>query len=93
MDLMVLFGGKVKKIRDHLNKLLRNKYTSYDFQNEIFQIMAFHVLHEKIEESYDERLSFSLQSVKENSEFQGELLSKMRYLDLIFNSEIVEDNM
>ena len=55
--------------------------------------MAFHVLHEKTEESYDERLSLSLQSVKENSEVQEELLSKMRYLDLIFNSKIAEGNM
>lgn len=55
--------------------------------------MAFHVLHEKTEESYDERLSLSLQSVKENSDVQEELLSKMRYLDLIFNSKIAEGNM
>ena len=55
--------------------------------------MAFHVLHEKTEESYDERLSLSLQSVKENSDVQEELLSKMRYLDLIFNSKIAEANM
>ena len=39
--------------------------------------MAFHVLHEKTEESYDERLSLSLQSVKENSDVQEDLLSKM----------------
>ena len=55
--------------------------------------MSFHVLHEKTEESYDERLSLSLQSVKENSDVQEELLSKMRYLDLIFNSKIAEGNM
>ena len=55
--------------------------------------MAFHVLHGKTEESYDERLSLSLQSVKENSDVQEELLSKMRYLDLIFNSKIAEGNM
>ena len=76
-----------------MNKSLRNKYTSYDFQNKVFQIMAFHVLHEKTEESYDERLSLSLQSVKENSKVQEELLSKMRYLDLTFNSKIAEGNM
>ena len=49
MQLMVLLGARDKSIRDHLNKSLRNRYTSHDIQNELLEIMVHHVLRKKIE--------------------------------------------
>ena len=45
---MVLLGAKDGNIREHLNKSLGNKYTNQDIQNEILEIIADHVLPEKI---------------------------------------------
>ena len=58
-QLMVFLGTKDENIRDHLNKLLVNKYTSHDIQNEVLEIMVHHALLEKIEETR-ENLFFSI---------------------------------
>ena len=90
-QLMFFLGTKDENIRDHLNKLLGNKYTSHDIQNEVLEIMVHHALCEKIEEirenlffsvmdeytdiSSKEQLSLCLPSVKEDLEVQEDFLA------------------
>ena len=50
MQVMVLLGTRDKSIPDHLNKSLRNRYTSHDIQNELLEITAHHMLRKKIEQ-------------------------------------------
>ena len=49
-QLIVFLRTKDENIRDHLNNSLGHKYSSHDIQNEILDVMAFHVLREKIKE-------------------------------------------
>ena len=48
-SLMMLLGTKDESIIAHLDRIIGNKYTHHDTQNELLNIMSHHVLLSKLE--------------------------------------------